>query len=373
LPMAGHEHDSQIIQTPETNRLLENLQQDTNDILRGKKELGFQVKKRLAARTQEFAALGYFYIIPTTDFLWGDERPGEDDEDSGKLGLVVHRETNPGDENTTGGVIMTPDGVLLKSYANDGRSGGTFSFGFESAEEVPLEEYPTYFDKAVQAMKYITDEETGVHAAEFRKEQAEREAKRIQQIKDDNQRYGIEGAMFTGDSEVVAKVNEFMQRIADMRKMVAQDDKKITAEQLENLLGHIFAAEEYLDEECDGNSWGARELTFMAGSLISPKDAWIGKNLHDLVNDMWSAPSGSSYLVRRANRVPPRENPENKRIYDTMTGHLLSRHREGGEDLFSVPEFKQPPAEIVTEHYGTVLSEEIINWLLAPVEEPTSL
>lgn len=365
--------DPLITQTPETNHFLENLQQDTNEILKGRKELGLRVKERLAARAQEFAALGYFCNIPTTDFLWGDEEPDEDDENSGKLGLVVHVERAPEDENTTGGVIMTPDGVLLKSFANDGLNGGTFSFDFESAEEVPLEDYPTYFDEAVQEMRYITDEETGVHAAEFRKEQAEREVKLIQQIKDDSQKYGVEGAKFTGDSEIVAKANEFMQRIADMRKMVMQDDKKITAEQLENLLGHVFAAEEYVDEECGGNIWGAKELVFMAGSLISLKNVEVGKELHNLVIDMWSnAPAGSSYLVRRANRVPPRENPENKRIYDIMAEHLLSRHREG-EDLFSFPEFKQPPAEIVTEHYGTVSSEELINWLLSPVEESTSL
>jgi len=366
------EHDPQVTQTPETNRFLENLNQNTNEFLKRNQDLGLWAKKMLTLRAREFARLDYFYHIPTTDFLW--DEPDEYNEDSGKSGLVVHVEEDSENGLTKGGVVMTPDGVLWKGTANDGLSGETFSFGFKDAKEVPLEDYPKYFDEAVETMKYITDKKTGIHAAEFRKEQAERLAEHIQQIKDDNQKYGIEGAEFTGDSKTVVKAKEFMQRIADMRKMVAQGDRGIMTEQLENLLGHIFAVEEYLDAEKGGYIYGAQELIFMAGALISSKDKYIGADLYALVIDMWiNAPSSSGYLVRRANKVPYRENPESEKIYNIMTEHMINRHREG-EKFGSIPMFEQPPAEIVTDKYGTVLSDEIVDWLLnAPVEEPTSL
>ena len=222
--------------------------------------------------------------------------------------------------------------------------------------------------------KYITDEKTGVHAEEFRKEQAERLAEHIQEIKDDNQKYGVEGAEFTGGKKTVEKANEFIERITLMRDIVAQGERGITTGQLENLLGHVFAAQEYLDDYArgvDADAHGAKELVLMAGVLVSPKDAILGRWLHDLTADMWhNSPSQSSYLVRRANRVPYRNNQENEKIYAAMAVHKIKRCREGA-DPWSVPEFKQPPVEIVTERYGNVSLEEMIDWLLnKPVEEP---
>ncbi|MBI2032179.1 MAG: hypothetical protein HYT09_00885 [Candidatus Levybacteria bacterium] len=108
---------------------------------------------------------------------------------------------------------------------------------------------------------------------------------------------------------------------------------------------------------------GARELVFMAGILVSSRDTEIGKDLYDLATGMWNGPSGSSYLVRRANVVPYRDNPENERVYYAMAVLLADRYREG-EQMLSVPEFKQAPPDIVTDRYGTISSEEITDWLL---------
>ena len=366
------EDDPQVTQTPETNRLLENLEQDTRAILEKKQELGLLAKEKLAARAQEFAALGYFYRIPTTDFSW-DHEPDNNNEDSGKLGLIVYQEKDSESGVTQSGVVMTSDGVLWKGYANDGLYGGTFSFDFENAQEVPLEDYLRYFDEAVEVMKYITNEDTGVHTAEFRRKQAEIREKYKQKIALDNEQYGIEGVGFAGDAESIEKATDYMQRIAEMRKMVGEGNRGITPGQLENILGHLFAALEFLDNESHiGRSVaGAQELFLRAGTLISSKDALIGRNLYALTTDMWKSGSTlSSYLVRRANRVPYRQNQENEMIYDIMAG-CLTKRLQNGEIYGSIPKLEQPPVEIETDKYGTILSGEIIDWLLnKPVEDP---
>jgi hypothetical protein len=46
-----------------------------------------------------------------------------------------------------------------------------------------------------------------------------------------------------------------------------------------------------------------------------------------------------------------------------MVVHMLNRH-EQGERYPSIPKFKQPPAEIATEHYGKISLAEITDWLL---------
>ena len=372
------EHEPQPVPTPDTDRFLENLQHDTAEILRvrsllPKQELGLRVKGKLAARAQDFAALGYFERIPTTDFVWGDEER-EGWENSGELGLVVHTEEDHEDGYTKGAVVMTSDGVLRKSYANDGLDGDRISFNFENATEVPLKDYPKYFDSAVKTMKHITDEKTGVLAAEYSRKRAEELAAHIQEIADENQKYGVEGAEFTSSyPEIVTNANSFMERIARMREVTAQGDRGITTEQLENVLGHVFAAQEYASNNyaIDANTYGAYELDLMAGILISSKDLGLGQVLHGLTAGMYAgAPSQSSYLVRRANRVPYRNNPDSERIYAVMSTHMINRH-EKGIGSSSVPEFIQPPAEIVTEKYGTVQTEEITDWLLnQPVAEP---
>ncbi|MBI2420735.1 MAG: hypothetical protein HYV38_01475, partial [Candidatus Levybacteria bacterium] len=213
--------DSQISPTPETNRFLEDIQQDASEILGWRQELGLRVKTTLAARAREFAGFGFFGRIPTTDDLWSDDAGG-DDENSEQLGLAIDREIDSDDGYTHDGVVMTPDGVLWTGYANDGRWGEGFAFDFDAATEVPLEDYLRYFDEAIRAMKYTVDEKTGVHAAEFREEQARKMVLHVQQIEADNQRYGIEGAEFTSPySGMIEKANDFTKRIARIREMVA--------------------------------------------------------------------------------------------------------------------------------------------------------
>ncbi|MBI2032180.1 MAG: hypothetical protein HYT09_00890 [Candidatus Levybacteria bacterium] len=226
--------DSQISPTPETNRFLEDIQQDASEILGWRQELGLRVKTTLAARAREFAGFGFFGRIPTTDDLWSDDAGG-DDENSEQLGLAIDREIDSDDGYTHDGVVMTPDGVLWTGYANDGRWGEGFAFDFDAATEVPLEDYLRYFDEAIRAMKYTVDEKTGVHAAEFREEQARKMVLHVQQIEADNQRYGIEGAEFTSPySGMIEKANDFTKRIARIREMVAQGDKGITVEQFKS-------------------------------------------------------------------------------------------------------------------------------------------
>lgn len=370
------EHESLPAPTPETNRFLENLQKDASEIAKVRldispRRLGVLVKEKLAVRAREFAGFGYFDHIQETDF---DAPYSSGEEDSGRLGLFVHIENSSIHGYAERGVLLTPDGILLKGIARDymgSIDSVPFSFDFEGAKKVPPEDYPKYFDEAVEAMKYATNKKTGVHADEFRKEQAERLAARIKEIEDDNRKYGVEGAEFTSlYPQTIEKANEFMQRIARLRGMVAGEHRGITREQLENVLGHVFAAEEYQDSDNHTKDTnfdllnGAEELIFMAGILVAQKDAWIGEELYLLATDMWSgAPSQSSDLVRRANRVPYRNNPENERVYEAMVMYKIGRHHEG-EVLLDVPEFKQPPSEVVTKNYGVVSSAEITDWLL---------
>lgn len=374
------EHESLAAPTPASNRFLENLQHDAGEFVRLQeelmpKELRLWVKSKVADRAKEFAGLGFFSLIPQADIgHLEDDRPGQ-------LGLVVHTESDSQDGYVRTAVVLVPGGTLRESYASESMDESGINFDFEYSKEVPHKDCPKYFDEAVEAMRYQTDRKTGVHAAEFRREQTERRETHIQKIADDNQKYGVEGAAFTDEyPQTIEKANEFMQRIARLRGMVAGEHRGITREQLENLLGHIFAAEEYSNADNHLVSTkstnlnylnGAEELIFMAGILVSPRDAWIGEELYLLMTDAWNgAPSQSGYLVRRANRVPYRDNPENGRIYEAMVMYKIGRHYEG-EVLLDVPEFRQPRSEVSTKNYGVVSSAEITDWLLnQPVAEP---
>ncbi len=375
------ERNPLVASTPKTDHFLEELQQQTGkDFLRDT-EWNIKVKQALAKLARGFAELGYFDRIPTIDLFSSKDTSDENDKNPGELGLVINVKEDPEEYVTIGGVVLTPEGILLKGRANDGLLGEKFSFCFEGAKEVSPQKYLELFDVVVQKMRWVVDEKTGVHAAERKREQEEGLAKYIRDIEEENHIFGVEGAKFTGTPRGVDKANEFVQRIAGMRNEVTLGNKNITLEQLENLLGHIFVAQQYLESESlyrvnteTANEYGARELTFMAGILISSIDMSIGEELYQLVVDMWEdAPMESGHLVRRANNVPHREEPENKKIYDILKECHDIRFRKGEEIPF-IPKFEQPPTEIVTEKYGTISSEEIVDWLLnVPVEKSTSL
>ncbi|MBI5044717.1 MAG: hypothetical protein HZC02_02220 [Candidatus Levybacteria bacterium] len=332
-------------------------------------EVGRQDKASLSLRAREIATLGFFPSILVEETK-PDMFVNKEDEQPPQYRRAIWVQGPERDPETgfgyAGAVVMDDEGTLWKGFAGRDGGGEIDSFGFESAQEVHLEDYPGYAVHARNSMQALLEERTGIAARRWEKEQAERLVRDKQSIEKENEKYVGKTDLREGNTDDIGeKANEHMVQIAKMSEMVKSPNSAITPEQYVNILGHILSAQDF--SEFPGSdmvmSTGARELGFVAGSLVAVLDEDLGKELYALMKEMWESFAGSTYRIRRVFQTPLQDTPEDGRIYTAFGWHAYDR-QSSGDSFFSLPEFGELPDAFRVGEDGTISIEEVTDWLL---------
>lgn len=156
------------------------------------------------------------------------------------------------------------------------------------------------------------------------------------------------------------QADQISNQLHQIKEHSNREDSSLTPQQVENILGHVLLASEYLDSVGkNGESLrGAFELTDSISLIVGPKAPDFEFDLQKLSNLIRGTACGAQYRVRRLLAIPEvprgkRIEPENSDIYLKLAEHAYRRDQRLNK-MTSKPDEDLPPD----------LNEEVASWLL---------
>lgn len=379
----------------EGDNILDALQTDSAMFLEKQRELGTQMSSTLKERIVQMDRLKLVPQIPTIGFNPDDENERsitgfsvsdykiDLEELVNELDGEIEEEEDDEDEFTVRnmpgfwvrhkdidqpGIFLDSEGKLWidNEFGESGLDIETFYFG--DADGVPLEEYPVHFENALAAMRQASERGLGI-AEERRKFDDEQRADAgVVRIEADNERYKGDLRQRAGTNAETTAFNIMVARIEKMRDLSLTQDSGISPLELENILYHVFSAQEVLQSspaELE-DMMGSTELSLVAGSLISGLDNEIGHQLHALAQEMFSGEGAGEggYIIRRTFQIPYQSEPDGKSFLRALAWSQ-SRRNYDGQKQFSYPDFEYPKDDFQTPEGDRVSPDEIRDWLLS--------